>query len=110
MSNPTRHNVDWTALGLSRAAADAGVTLPLSYARAVAADGLARADALALSRLGAGVVIHTAPGERRLPIVVGYADERGQWYRDGRRHRDQPDPDPSAATPAETTPREEVAL
>ena len=110
MSNPIRHNVDWTALGIRRAAADAGVTLPLSYARAVAADGLARADALALSRLGAGVVIHTAPGERRLPIVVGYADERGQWYRDGRRHRDQPDPDPSAATPAEITPREEVAL
>jgi len=71
MSNPTRHNVDWTALGLRRAAADAGVTLPLAYARAVAADGLARADALALSRLGAGVVIHTAPGERSLPIMLG---------------------------------------
>jgi hypothetical protein len=110
MSNPTRHNVDWTALGLRRAAADAGVTLPLSYARAVAADGLARAAALALSRLGAGVVIHTAPGERHLPIVIGYADERGQWYRDGRRHRDEPAPLPSGASPTETTPRQEVAL
>jgi len=110
MSNPTRHNVDWTALGLRRAAADAGVTLPLSYARAVAADGLASAEALALSRLGAGVVIHTAPGERSLPIMLGYADERGQWYRDGRRHCEELDPVPSGASAAEVTRREEVAL
>jgi hypothetical protein len=35
------------------------------------------------------VVIHTAPQSKdRLPIVVGYADARGQWHRDGSRHID----------------------
>jgi hypothetical protein len=32
-------------------------------------------------------VIHTVPPTKdRLPVIVGYADSRGQWYRDGSRH------------------------
>jgi hypothetical protein len=26
------------------------------------------------------------PNKRSLPVVLGYADGRGQWYRDGKRH------------------------
>lgn len=83
-----RHQIAWTAAGLRRAAAGAGVTLPVDFARAVAADGLERADQLAVSRAGAGVVIHTRPATpRQLPVLLGYADARGQWHRDGRRHQ-----------------------
>ena len=33
------------------------------------------------------MVIHTAPSSKgRLPVIVGYADDRGQWHRDGSRH------------------------
>lgn len=87
MGAPTRHQIAWTASGLRRAAADAGIELPVDYATALAADGLTREPTLAVTRLGAGVVIHTNPDTaKRLPIVIGYADGRGQWYRDGRRH------------------------
>jgi hypothetical protein len=42
---------------------------------------------LGVSRLGSGVVLHTVPSTKdRLPVIVGYADSRGQWYRDGSRH------------------------
>ncbi|MDA8400903.1 MAG: hypothetical protein M0008_12850 [Actinomycetota bacterium] len=85
--NTTRHDVEWVAAGLRRAAAGQGVEVPVVYARRVAADALAREAALGVTRLGAGVVIHTAPEAKdRLPIVVGYADARGQRYRDGSRH------------------------
>ncbi len=84
---PSRHQVKWTASGLRRAAADAGVELPVDFSVRVAADGLARSSELAVTGLGSGVVIHTRPqSDRELPAVVGYADGRGQWYRDGRRH------------------------
>jgi len=44
-----------------------------------------------VSRLGDGVVIHTVPATKsRLPVIVGYADGRGQWYRDGSRHVETP--------------------
>jgi hypothetical protein len=87
MGRPSRHQIDWTASGLRRAAADAGVNLPVLYSQTVAADGLDRESELAVTRLGAGVVIHTQPdSDKRLPMVLGYADSRGQWYRDGRRH------------------------
>ena len=103
----TRHQIEWAASGLRRAATEAGVALPVDYSQAVAADGLARATQLAVTRLGAGVVLHTQPStDRELPVVVGYADGRGQWYRDGRRH--------TTTTAADTTPAaaasEEVAL
>jgi len=83
----SRHQIEWVAAALRRAATDAGIDLPVSYSRAVAADGLAREPEVGITRLGTGVVIHTSPkSEKRLPIVLGYADGRGQWYRDGRRH------------------------
>lgn len=104
--NPARDSVERSAAGLRRAAADlAGIALPVEFSRRVAAHGLAQEPDLAVSRLGDGVVIHTQPDtDRRLPILLGYADARGQWYRDGRRH--QPTPAPAAA-PAPTS---EVAL
>jgi len=87
----SRHQVEWVAEGLRRAAADQGVALPVAYARRVASDGLARESELGVTRLGAGVVIHTvASSKDRLPIVVGYADARGQWHRDGTRYSETP--------------------
>jgi hypothetical protein len=63
------------------------VELPSPYARRVVATTKQGDRELGVSRLGDGVVIHTVPSTKnRLPIVVGYADGRGQWYRDGRRH------------------------
>ena len=77
----------WVAAGLRRAASSFGVALPASYSEAVARDGLERCPQLAVSRLGRGAVIHTAPETpEQLPIVLGYADATGQWYRDGHRH------------------------
>jgi hypothetical protein len=89
MARPSRHQIEWAASALRRAAADVGVELPVTYSQSVATDGLAREAELGVTRLGAGLVIHTQPdSENRLPIVLGYADGRGQWYRDGRRHTD----------------------
>jgi len=86
-NGPTRHQIEWAAAGLRRAAAESDITLPVDYARRVAASGLTANTTLGVTRLGAGVVIHTqSPTNRELPIVVGYADPRGQWYRDGSRH------------------------
>ena len=88
MARPaSRHQIEWAASGLRRAAADSGVVLPVDYSQAVAADGLARSSELGVTRLGVGVVLHTQPrSDRELPVVVGYADGRGEWYRDGHRH------------------------
>jgi len=88
MARPaSRHQVGWVAKGLRRAAAGQGVELSVGYARRVATEGLAHGAELGVTRLGAGVVIHTVPpAEDRLPVVVGYADARGQWHRDGTRH------------------------
>lgn len=86
-TRPNSHRVDWVARGLRRAASDLGVNLPLDYAHIVAADGLSRAPDLGVTRLGTGVVLHTAPSEAaKLPAVLGYADASGQWHRDGKRH------------------------
>jgi hypothetical protein len=82
-----RSRVDPVATALCEAAHVAGVELPSSYALRVASVGLESAPGLRLSRLGSGVVIHTVPATKNgLPILVGYADGRGQWYRDGTRH------------------------
>lgn len=71
------------------------------HARTLAADGLRQEPNLAVSRLGDGVVIHTQPDSgRRLPILLGYADARGQWYRDGRRRHETTEPAAPAAEPA----------
>jgi hypothetical protein len=81
------HTVAWVAAGLRRAASSFGVALPASYSETVARDGLRRCPQLAVSQLGRGAVIHTAPeSQDQLPIVLGYADATGQWHRDGRRH------------------------
>lgn len=95
MSRPaSSHQIEWAASGLCRAAAEVGVAIPVDYSRAVAADGLTRSPELGVTRLGAGVVIHTQPAsDRELPVVVGYADGRGQWYRDGHRHTTTTAPD-----------------
>jgi hypothetical protein len=84
---PDRHRIDEMASALCRAAHDAAVELPRSYALRVAAT-MAKGDGeLGVSRLGSGVVIHTVPPTKnRLPVIVGYADGRGQWYQDGSRH------------------------
>lgn len=87
----SRHQIEWVAAGLRRAAASQGVELPVSYARRVAADGLAHEADLGVTRLGAGVVLQTSPqATDRLPVVLGYADAQGQWHRDGRRHIEEP--------------------
>jgi hypothetical protein len=82
-----RHRLLWLAAGLRRAAQDAGVDLPGDYAQRVAIDGIRLCDQLGVTPIGRGVAIHTAPTDtRQLPILLGYADPAGQWYRDGSRH------------------------
>jgi len=107
MSRPAfRHQIEWAASGLRRAAAEVGVVIPVDYSRAVASDGLTRSPELGVTRLGAGVVLHTQPASsRELPFVVGYADPRGQWYRDGHRHTTTTAPNVAPAAVSE-----EVAL
>jgi hypothetical protein len=97
-----RHREDRTA-NLRRIAGGAGIALPDAYARRVVNDAGPRVD-IGASRLGNGVVVHTVPPNKRsLPVLLGYADGRGQWYRDGTRHIEAP---PEAAPAA----REVVAL
>jgi hypothetical protein len=82
-----RHRLVWLAAGLRRAAQDAGVDLTVDYARRVAIAGIRLCDQLGVTPIGRGVAIHTAPSDaRQLPILLGYADPAGQWYRDGSRH------------------------
>ncbi len=51
--------------------------------------------------LGNGVAIHTQhDSDRRLPVLLGYADARGQWYRDGRRHETTEPAEPAANSAA----------
>ena len=88
----SRHEIELMAEGLRLAAAEAGVDLPASYARLLASEELAQETGLRVTQLGAGVVIRTAPKAKdRLPVVVGYADARGQWHRDGHRHIEAPE-------------------
>ena len=86
-----RRRIKQMAIALYRAAHAAAVELPRSYVVRVAAT-VAKGDGeLGVSRLGSGVVIHTVPPTKdRLPLIVGYADGRGQWYRDGSRHVETP--------------------
>lgn len=94
----THQQIEQVAADLRRAAAEAGVELPVSYTRRVAVDGLAHDAELGVTRLGAGVVIHATPETTdQSRVVIGYADARGQWHRDGRRHIEGP----TAEAPAE---------
>lgn len=109
MAEPSHHQVTWTAAGLRRAAKDNGIDLPVDYSRRVAADGITRCDQLGVTKMGAGVVIHTLPGSpSELPNVVGYADGGGQWYRDGSQHHTAGTPvsDPLADTKRAESSRE----
>jgi hypothetical protein len=81
------HQIARLAAGVNRAARDAGVELTHEYATTVAANGTRWCDQLSVTRLGEGIVIHTAPEKStELPIVLGYADHSGQWHFDGSRH------------------------
>lgn len=85
-ASPDRRWIEEMAVALRRAAHDADIEIARSYAQRVATM-VKGAGELGVSRLGGGVVIHTVPATRdRLPIIVGYADSRGQWYQDGSRH------------------------
>jgi hypothetical protein len=85
-ASPDRHRIDEIAIALCRSAHEADVEIARSYARRVAATAKGAGE-LGVSRLGSGVVIHTVPATKhRLPVIVGYADNRGQWYQDGSRH------------------------
>ena len=67
----TAHQIEWVAAGLRQAASEAGVFLPVSYSRAVAADGLGRGAEVGVTRLGRGVVFHTHPGQlSRCPVQL----------------------------------------
>jgi hypothetical protein len=75
------------AAGLRRAARTLGVELPVGYSEAVATAGIAICGQLGVTRLDHSVVIHTVPeSPDQPPVLIGYADAAGQWYRDGRRH------------------------
>lgn len=80
------HQGEDRCASLSRAARNAGVDLPGNYVTRVVHGARSRVG-VGASRLGSGLVIHTIPPNKRsLPVVLGYADGRGQWYRDGKRH------------------------
>ena len=67
----SHHHVERVAADVRRAAAEAGVELPVSYARRVATEGVAQEADLRVTRIGAGVVIHTAPVESRGVVYEG---------------------------------------
>jgi hypothetical protein len=100
VNGPDHHQVAWVASGVRRAAHEAGVELEVDYARQLSADALSLDSQVGVTRLGAGVVIHTVPeSNHKLPVVVGYADHAGQWYRDGRRHTTATRSDPAGSQP-----------
>ena len=99
MREASAHDVAWVAAGIRRAAAEAGVELPTGYTRAVAAQALARGEEVGVTGLGRGVVLSARPGEApAMVLVLGYADAGGQWYRDGRRHRESEGTAPAGET------------
>lgn len=82
------HRTAWLAAGIRSAAQDAGVDLTPSYVERVAADGATRREQIGVTKLGDGVVIHTAPETRaERTVVLGYADADGEWLLDGTRHQ-----------------------
>jgi hypothetical protein len=86
MTRTGEHQVEDRCATLCGAARSVGVDLPGSYAARVVHDAGPRVG-VGVSRLGSGMVIHAIPPNKRsLPVVLGYADGRGQWYRDGKRH------------------------
>ena len=99
MRGASAHDVAWVAAGIRRAAAEAGVELPAGYARAVAAQALVSGEEVGVTGLGRGLVLSARPGGAPgMVLVLGYADAGGQWYRDGRRHRDSEGTAPAKET------------
>lgn len=98
MSDQSQHRIHWVARGVRQVSQEHGVPLPLEYSVVLVRDGLSRADSIGVTRVGHGLVFHTTPepDSRELPIVIGYADRTGAWYRDGRRYVD---PAPDSAGP-----------
>jgi len=95
--------LDAAAWGVDGVGVAVGVAVGVGVGVGVggAAAELRREPDLAVRRIGDGVVILAQPDtDRRLPILLGYADARGQWYRDGRRHHQ---PDQLAPSIADTT-------
>lgn len=81
------HQIARLAAGVRHAARDAGVEITHDYATTAAVKGTRWCNQLGVTRLGEGIVIHTAPEDpSELPIVLGYADHSGQWHFDGSRH------------------------
>lgn len=93
-----RRQIQAVVTRLRAAALEAGTELPVVYAERVALDGLVLCDQLGVTRLGDGVVLHTAPeGAQDLPRLLGYADGSGQWYGDGTKYlAEQPGGRPAA--------------
>jgi hypothetical protein len=64
-----------------------GVELPVAHSAAVAPDALAGEPTLAVTRLGAGAVLHTRLKiDKQRPVALGYVDSRDPMCRDGRLH------------------------
>lgn len=107
MSRPaTQEQLERAVADVRRAAGALGVDLPRSYARRIAGEWLGREGELGVTRLGAGVVLHLQPGSPRTrPVVLGYADARGQWHRDGSRHLEQREPEQPPAVAEVGKPR-----
>ena len=82
--DPEHHRHRWMAAGLRRIASTHGITLPVDYSLRCAAAATAAGDPLGVSKLGAGIVIHTVPETAtRLPVLIGYSDRAGCWDRLG---------------------------
>ena len=93
-----RRQVEAVVEGLRAAALEAGTEIPTGYAEGIVLEGLALCDQLGVTRLGDGVILHTAPeGTRDLPRLLGYADRSGQWHRDGTKYLEEA---PERAAPA----------
>lgn len=86
------HQIARVASGIRRAARQHGIELSIGFARVVAADGLSSCGQIGVSRVGKGVVIHTAPeGRRELPILLGYAEDDTAWLRSGSQWSSEPE-------------------
>lgn len=87
MKSGTRKPVELLARELRLSAHDANVDIPLSYARKLVLASNELGSDLSLAELGNGIVFKSLPtSSDELPLIMGYADRRGQWYRDGKKH------------------------
>lgn len=86
------HQIARVASGIRRASRQHGIELSIGFTEVVAADGLSRCGQIGVSRVGKGVVIHTAPeSKRQLPGLLGYADAGSAWLRSGSQWSGEPE-------------------